>query len=81
VDTSVQSLNSTDLRAALHADPILGPLHHQAVAWRHARFAALMAQEPWRALFGRLLMTKPSRALSSTEAALLHMHIPATKGP
>lgn len=81
VDTSVQALNSTDLRTALHADPILGPLHAQAVAWRRARFATLMAEEPWRALFGRLLMSKPSRALSPAEAALLHAHIPAIHRP
>ena len=76
-DTSVQALNSSALRAELHADPVLGPLHAQAVAWRHARFATLMAEEPWRALFGRLLMSRPSRALSPTEAALIRAHSPA----
>jgi hypothetical protein len=81
VDRSVQSLDSAALRADLHADPVLGPLHRQAVAWRHARFAALMAEEPWRALFGRLLMTRPSRALSPAEAALLHAHIPVARQP
>lgn len=77
-DTSVQSLDSSAQRAALHADPLLSALHVQAVAWRHARFAALMAQEPWRALFGRLLMARPSRSLSSAEAALIHAHTPTT---
>ena len=81
VDISVQSLDSADLRDALHADPVLGALHRQAVAWRQTRFASLMAEEPWRALFGRLLMTRPSRALSPAEAALLFAHIPATRGP
>ncbi len=75
-DTTIRALNSTALRADLHADPILGPLHAKAVAWRHARFAALMAEEPWRALFGRLLMAGPSRALSHSEAALLFAHAP-----
>ena len=73
-DTTITALDSTPLRTELHADPILGPLHLQAVQWRRTRFAALMADEPWRALFGRLLMTRPSRALTPTEAALIHAH-------
>ena len=73
-DTSITALDSSPLRDALHADPILGPLHQQAVTWRRTRFATLMADEPWRALFGRLLMTRPSRALSLSEAALIHAH-------
>lgn len=60
--------------ADLQADPVLGPLHRAAVAWRRARFAALMTEEPWRALFGRLLMTPPTRALTRTEAALILAH-------
>ncbi len=76
VDRSIAALDSSALRAAFLADPVLGPLHRQAVQWRHARFAALMADEPWRALFGRLLMTRPSRALTPPEAALIHAHSP-----
>ncbi len=53
----------------LRADPVLGPLHAAAVAWRRARFAALMAGEPWRALYGRLLMTPPARVLDAATAA------------
>jgi hypothetical protein len=30
-----------------------------------------MQEEPWRALFGRLLMTPPSRALTAQMAAAL----------
>ena len=75
-DTTITALDSAPLRAEFLADPILGPLHQQAVHWRHARFAALMADEPWRALFGRLLMAPLSRALSPTEAAPIHHHIP-----
>ncbi|MBI1218765.1 MAG: glycosyltransferase family 2 protein [Rhodobacteraceae bacterium] len=60
--------------AELRADPVLGPLHAAAVAWRRARFAALMTAEPWRALYGRLLMTPPTRALSRAEAALILAH-------
>ena len=75
-DTSISALDSSALRAAFLADPVLGPLHQASVQWRRARFAALMAQEPWRALFGRLLMTRPSRALSPVEAAVIHAHAP-----
>ena len=37
--------------------------------------------EPWRALFGRLLMTRPSRTLSPAEAALILVHGQAAKSP
>jgi hypothetical protein len=67
-DRSVLGIESHGLRAALLADPTLGALHDQAVAWRGTRFRALMAEEPWRALYGRLLMTPPSRALSHGES-------------
>ena len=53
------------------SDPALLALHQTAVAWRHNRFAALMTQEPWRALFGRLLLTPPSRVLSAKQARLI----------
>ena len=73
-DRSITGLASADLRAELKADPVLAPLHQKAVAWRHARFASLMAQEPWRALFGRLMMAGPSRSLSPAEAELIRAH-------
>lgn len=73
-DRSILALDSGAERAALHADPVLGPLHQAAVAWRHAKFASLMTQEPWRALFGRLLMIGPSRTLTAAEAALVQAH-------
>ena len=59
---------SAAIRAELLADPVLGPLHRAALDWRRARFRALMAEEPWRALYGRLKMTPPSRALTEPEA-------------
>lgn len=62
------------LRAELMADPVLASLHAAAVSWRQARFAALMAEESWRALLGRLLLTPPSRALSRAEAAPIIAH-------
>jgi hypothetical protein len=78
-DRTIAALDSTAQRAALLADPVLGPLHRAANAWRHTRFATLMTEEPWRALFGRLLMTRPSRALQGAEAALILGHSPAVK--
>ena len=77
LDRSILGLDSSALLTALHTDPSLSALHSQAVAWRKARFAALMAEEPWRALFGRLLMAGQSRALSPAEAALIQRHRPA----
>ncbi len=68
VDDSILGLPSEEMRQALHADPILGPLHQAAVAWRRTRFQALMAEEPARALYGRLLMTPPSRVLPQEDA-------------
>ncbi|TNF23071.1 MAG: glycosyltransferase family 2 protein [Rhodobacteraceae bacterium] len=61
-------------RARLAADPELSRLHDEAVAWRQARFHALMAQEPYRALFGRLLMTPPSTPLPPEVARRLVAH-------
>ncbi|TNF62985.1 MAG: glycosyltransferase family 2 protein [Rhodobacteraceae bacterium] len=58
---------------ALRGDAVLGPLHEAAVAWRRARFDALMLQEPYRALFARLLMTPPSQPLGQPTARVL-MH-------
>ncbi|WP_417523871.1 glycosyltransferase family 2 protein [Marinovum sp.] len=61
-------------RARLAADPELARLHEAAVAWRHARFAELMREEPCRALFGRLLMTPPSLPLPPEAARKLIAH-------
>lgn len=61
-------------KAALMQDPTLAELHQRAVAWRHARFEALMRQEPYRALFGRLLMAPPARAISPQAARFLQSH-------
>lgn len=70
-DLSIGALPSADLRADLLADPVLADLHHRSVIWRKQRFAALMAQEPWRALFGRLMMAQPSRVLTAAESRLI----------
>ena len=57
-----------ELRQELHADPVLGALHMEAVAWRQARFLALMQEDVWRSLFGQLLMAGPTRVLPRAEA-------------
>lgn len=65
---------STPIRAALAADPVLGPLHRAAVDWRRKRFGELMQSEAWRSLFGRLLMTPPTRALPESAASTIWRH-------
>ena len=55
------------VRAELADDPVLARLHAGAVAWRKDRFEQLMLDEAYRALFGRLQMTPPSRVLSPSE--------------
>ncbi len=75
-DTTIQSLaprRSAELDV-LKADPILASLHDQAVAWRKSRFTELLKQEPFRALFGRLLMTPPTRPVDPTAARFLIRH-------
>lgn len=80
-DTTIRALDSRAIRDDLRADPVLGPLHAQAFAWRKARFHALMEEEPWRALFGRLLLAPPTRVLSEAEARLVWQHaVRAAKG-
>lgn len=76
-DRTVLALDSQPHRAALQADAPLAALHAAGVAWRHARFADLMTQEPWRAFFGRLLMCPASQVLTEETAAPLLRHIPA----
>lgn len=62
------------LLADLRADRVLGPLHEAAVRWRRARFAALMRDEPFRALFGRLLLTAPTRPMTPERLAVFLRH-------
>ena len=70
-DLSIARIDSTEQRSTLMADPRLAALHRAAVAWRKTRFTALMAEEPWRALFGRLVMTPPATVLSAETAAMI----------
>ena len=69
-DTSIRRYDSArDAHLAeLRADPQVASLHAAAVDWRKSRFEALMLKEPFRALFGRLLMTPPTRPVPSKAA-------------
>jgi hypothetical protein len=80
-DRTILGLDSRSLRAALRADPVLGNLHAAAVAWRQARCARLLQDEPWRALFGRLLMTPPARVLSRASAKHIWNHVGKAESP
>ena len=60
--------------ATLKADPTLARLHDAAVDWRRARFESLLADDGFRALFGRLLLTPPSRPLTPEAAQYLYTH-------
>lgn len=59
------------LREALRADPVLGALHLEALRLRQERFAALMLEEPYRALFGRVLLAGPARVLGPEAAEMM----------
>lgn len=75
-DRSVLRLadRSAPLLAALHADQVLAPLSEAALRWRSDRFRQLMAEEPWRALFGRLLIAPPSRILPAETARAIRQY-------
>lgn len=62
-DLSVAELwpRAQGIRDALAADAELAELHAKAVAWRKARFLALLEQDRYRDLFGRLLMCGASQ--------------------
>ncbi|WP_095589107.1 glycosyltransferase family 2 protein [Actibacterium ureilyticum] len=70
-DRSIDSLRvqRQSRRQALSDDEIVNTLHKAAVQWRHDRFRTLMKSEPNRALFGRLLMTPPTKPLDAATAA------------
>lgn len=57
--------------AALTGDAELARLHAAAVAWRRQRFESLMLDDGLRALFGRLLLTPPSRPVAPEAAQFL----------
>jgi hypothetical protein len=69
-DTSIHAMaaRSQPILDTLKSDTTLARLHDAAVAWRKARFEALLLDEPYRALFARLMMTPPSRPIGLTTA-------------
>ena len=72
-DLSIQSLaapRQSELDI-LKSDPTLAQLHTDAVQWRSNRSCQLMQKEPFRALFGRLMMTPPSRPISRQAAQFM----------
>jgi len=75
-DTSIQSLHTprTTHLTELLDDPVLSRLHSDAVSWRSERFKALMQKEPFRALFGRLMMTPPSQPVPKNAAQFMVHH-------
>jgi len=64
----------------LRADQTLADLHAQAVAWRQNRFRTLMAQDPCRALYGRLLMSPPAQPVPLDRARFLFGFAQQSKG-
>jgi len=73
------------LRTSLAQDATLADLHDSAVAWRKDRFDALMSEDRFRDLYGRLLMSAPSHPVSAQDAAYIyskaqHSQAPRTKG-
>lgn len=75
-DLSIRSLAAPRAQALaeLMADAELARLHKAASAWRVARFETLLQEEPFRALFGRLLMTAPSRPVAREAAHFMIRH-------
>ena len=59
------------IMAMFFEDAQLAKLHERAVQWRKDRFMELMREEPFRALFGRLMMTPPSRPVSEVTGRTL----------
>ncbi len=70
-DTTIAALapRAAAMRAELTADPALARLHAAAVAWRHARAAALLREDRWRDLMGCLMLLPPSEPLGRAAVA------------
>ncbi|MGJ8584611.1 MAG: glycosyltransferase family 2 protein [Marinosulfonomonas sp.] len=75
-DTSISTLaaQSSAARTKLHSLSGLTELHQNGADWRRAKFDSLMRQEPYRALFGRLLMTPSSAPVSHEAARILYQY-------
>ncbi|MFT4961853.1 MAG: hypothetical protein ACI92Z_002947 [Paracoccaceae bacterium] len=74
VTIDVLALQRSEVYDDLRNDTTLMALHNKAVEWRKSRFLELMQDEPYRALFARLLMTPPSRLVSLQNARALSGH-------
>ncbi|WP_292291422.1 glycosyltransferase family 2 protein [Marivita sp.] len=59
------------IRDRLAADPTLSDLHGRAVAWRKERLRQLLQEDRYRDLYGRLLMSPPSRPVPVEAARML----------
>ena len=80
-DTSISALNvqmHANL-AKLMSDKKLARLHQKAVEWRQKTFEKLMREEPFRALFGRLLMTPPTQPVPQKAAQFMRSFAGADK--
>ena len=74
-DRSVLQLHGVEEHRRTFAnDPQLAELHEKSAQWRKERFETLLSEEPNRALFARLLMTPPARAVSIEAARFLASH-------
>lgn len=66
--------------ARLRGDRQLSDLHAQAVTWRQDRFHKLMQDEPFRALYGRLLMSPPAQPVALDRARMMFSYAQQSKG-
>ncbi len=75
-DTSIHKYRarSDAILAKMLSDAAVAQHHENAVAWRKAQFEKLLGEEPYRALFGRLLMAPPARPVSLKAAQFLAHH-------
>ncbi|KIN72941.1 glycosyltransferase family 2 protein [Sulfitobacter guttiformis] len=75
-DLTIQSLAGPRNAAlkALKSDPALAQMHEDSVSWRSSRFSQLLQKEPFRALFGRLMMTPPSHPVTRQAAQFMIKH-------
>jgi len=71
-DTTIHRMatRTAQLRADMVTDTVQS-LHNRAFQWRKDRFDLLMQQEPYRALFGRLLMTPASQPVPAKAAQFM----------
>lgn len=72
-DTTALALwdRAQPIRDRLGADSRLDDLHRAAATWRETRLKTLLLEDRFRDLYGRLLMTPPSRPVSGNDLELL----------